>query len=182
MAPFRIERFSVKSFLDAMKGFLDKVTFVVGCFAGLLIFCCGMMIAYEVVCRSAFNAPTEWVMELATYCVTVAGFLGMSVTYAAKKHIHVDLLLTKLSQSTCDKLEIVTTLVGAFYSFIFMVKGAQMVMLSDELNNCAPTTLQTPLWIPQSSMPIGMGILFLYLVHDFLEKVYVTFCGKEVNE
>ena len=42
MAPFRIERFSVKSFLDAMKGFLDKVTFVVGCFAGLLIFCCGM--------------------------------------------------------------------------------------------------------------------------------------------
>ena len=121
-------------------------------------------------------------MELATYCVTISGFLGMSVTYAAKKHIHVDLLLTKLSKSTCDKLEIITTLVGAFYSFIFMVKGAQMVMLSHELNNCAPTTLQTPLWIPQSSMPIGMGILFLYLVHDFLEKVYVTFSGKEVNE
>ena len=59
MAPFRIERFSVKSFLNAMKSFLDKVTFVVGCFAGLLIFCCGMMIAYEVVCRSVFNAPTE---------------------------------------------------------------------------------------------------------------------------
>ena len=124
MAPFRIERYVVKSFLDAMKSILDKVTYIVGCFAGLLIFCCGMMIAYEVVCRSVFNAPTEWVMELATYCVTVAGFLGMSVTYAAKKHIHVDLLLTKLSKSTCDKLEIVTTLVGAFYSFIFMVKGA----------------------------------------------------------
>ena len=121
-------------------------------------------------------------MELATYCVTVAGFLGMSVPYAAKKHIHVDLLLTHLSKATCDKLEMVTTLVGAFYSFIFMVKGAQMVMLSHELNNCAPTTLQTPLWIPQSSMPIGMGILFLYLVHDFLEKAYVTFSGKEVNE
>ena len=120
MAPFRIERYVVKSFLDAMKSILDKVTYIVGCFAGLLIFCCGMMIAYEVVCRSVFNAPTEWVMELATYCVTVAGFLGMSVTYAAKKHIHVDLLLTKLSKSTCDKLEIVTTLVGAFYSFIFM--------------------------------------------------------------
>ena len=182
MAPFRIERFSVKSFLTAMKSFLDKVTFVVGCFAGLLIFCCGMMIAYEVVCRSVFNAPTEWVMELATYCVTVSGFLGMSVTYAAKKHIHVYLLLTKLSKSTCDKLEIITTLVGAFYSFIFMLKCAQIVFLFYELNNCAPTTLQTPLWIPQSSMPIGMGILFLYLVHDFLEKVYVTFSGKEVNE
>ena len=49
MAPFRIERYVVKSFLDAMKSILDKVTYIVGCFAGLLIFCCGMMIAYEVV-------------------------------------------------------------------------------------------------------------------------------------
>ena len=172
----------MKSFLDCMKSFLDKLTFIVGCFAGMLIFFCGMMIAYEVIVRSLFNAPTEWTMELATYCVTIAGFLGMSVTYAAKKHIHVDLLISKLSKKTCDMLEIVTTLVGAFYSFIFTVKGAQMVMLSYELNNCAPTTLQTPLWIPQSSMPIGMGILFLYLVHDFLEKVMVVCCGEEVSK
>ena len=55
MAPFRIERFSVKSFLDAMKGFLDKVTFVVGCFAGLLIFCCGMMRAIAAIKATAVN-------------------------------------------------------------------------------------------------------------------------------
>lgn len=172
----------MKSFLDCFKGILDKLVYIVGCFAGLLIFCCGIMIAYEVVVRSVLNAPTEWTMELATYCVTIAGFLGMSVTYAAKKHIRVDLLTSKLSKQTCNILEIVTTFVGAFYSLIFMVKGAQMVMLSYELNNCAPTTLQTPLWIPQSSMPIGMGILFLYLLHDFLASVWKVCAGKEVSK
>ena len=158
----------MKGFLDCMKSFLDKLTFIVGCFAGMLIFFCGMMIAYEVIVRSLFNAPTEWTMELATYCVTIAGFLGMGVTYGAKKHIHVDILLSKLSKTQCSYLAIITTFIGAVYSFIFFVKGAEMVQQSFVLNNCAASTLGTPLWIPQLSMPVGMGILFLHTLYDFL--------------
>lgn len=161
----------MRNFLNAYKAVLDKITYVAGCFAGLLIFCCGMMISYEVVVRGLFNTPTEWVMELATYCVTIAGFLGMGVTYGAKKHIHVDILLSKLSASQCTYLAVITTFIGAVYSFIFTVKGAEMVMQSIALNNHAATTLGTPLWIPQISMPIGMGILFLHTVYDFLYNV-----------
>ena len=36
-----------------------------------------------------------------------------------------------------------------------------MTMLSIEFDNRAPTTLSTPLWIPQISMPIGLAILCL---------------------
>lgn len=159
---------------------MDKITFVAGCVAGFLIFCCGIMISYEVVVRGLFNAPTEWVMELATYCVTIAGFLGMGVTYAAKKHIHVDILLSKLSDQQRIYLADITTFIGAVYSFIFCVKGAEMVMQSFILNNCAATTLSTPLWIPQSAMPIGMGILFLHTLYDFL--YYISGCAKADKE
>lgn len=158
----------MRNFLASFKAVLDKITYLAGCFAGFLIFCCGIMISYEVVVRGLFNTPTEWVMELSTYCVTIAGFLGMGVTYGAKKHIHVDILLSKLSKTQCSYLAIITTFIGAAYSFIFFVKGAEMVHQSFVMNNCAASTLGTPLWIPQLSMPVGMGILFLHTLYDFL--------------
>ena len=43
-----------------------------------------------------------------------------------------------------------------------------MTMRSLEFNNCAPSTLGTPLWIPQISMPIGMFVLFLQIVKTML--------------
>ena len=46
-----------------------------------------------------------------------------------------------------------------------------MAMLSLELNNCAPTTLGTPLWIPQMSMPLGFGVLLLQLVRTLIEDI-----------
>ena len=62
-------------------------------------------------------------------------------------------------------------------------------MLSIELNNCAPTTLGTPLWIPQSAMPIGFGVLFLQIIRSILEDIVKISRGdftmdfeKEVNK
>ena len=158
-------------FLSAYKSFLDAVTGAVGFFSGLLVLFMGFMIFYEVICRSVFNAPTEWVMELSTYCLTTCGFLGMGVAYAGKKHIHVDILLSKLSEKNCTYLGVFTSLAGAMYALLFTIEGSQMVALSMELNTTAPTTLSTPLWIPQLAMPVGMLLLFLHLVYTFLENI-----------
>ena len=142
-----------------------------GTIAGLLVLLCGFMIVYEVICRGLFNAPTEWVTEIATYCVVIAGFLGMGVAYAGKKHIHVDIFLSKLSAKARCYIEIITSVIGIFYSYLFMVYSWDMVMLSIEYNNCAPTTLGTPLWIPQMAMPVGMAVLLLQIVCTLLEDI-----------
>ena len=69
------------------------LTRVVGIIAGLLLFIPAFSVVYEVIMRGMFNSPTEWVVEISTYCVTIAGFLGMAVTFVANKHIKVDILL-----------------------------------------------------------------------------------------
>ena len=100
----------------------------------------------------------------------------MGVAYAGKKHIHVDIFVSKMSPKTLTYVEVLTSLIGIFYSFIFMIYSWDMAMLSLEMNNCAPTTLGTPLWIPQLSMPIGFavlgfGVLLLQLVRTLLEDI-----------
>lgn len=147
---------------------LNVIINITGVVAGLLVLFTGFMIVYEVICRSIFNAPTEWVMEISTYCVVVAGFLGMGVAYAGKKHIHVDILISRLSPKARCYIEFGTAFIGAFYSLIFMQQSWEMAMFSLEINNCAPTTLSTPLWIPQISMPIGLLVLLLQIIRTIL--------------
>ncbi|MDD4320659.1 MAG: TRAP transporter small permease [Acidaminococcaceae bacterium] len=148
---------------------LKKVTNVMGVFAGVILFVPALMIFYEVVMRGMFNAPTEWSIELSVYCVLVAGFLGMPVTYGAGKHIKVDIFTSKLSPKNYCFLEILASTIGAIFCLVFFVEAVNMASLSYEIDRRSPDTLRVPLWIPQLSMPIGIGMLFLH----FLGTIFV---------
>lgn len=161
----------MEKFLIIYEKILQVFTKLVGVIAGVLVLYCAFSIVWEVIARGLLNSPTEWVMEISTYCVLIAGFLGMGVAYAGKKHIHVDIFVSKMSPKTLTYVEVLTSLIGIFYSFIFMIYSWDMAMLSLEMNNCAPTTLGTPLWIPQLSMPIGFAVLCLQIIRTLLEDI-----------
>lgn len=161
----------MKEFLKVYDRFVALLTNIAGVVAGFLILLVGFMIVYEIVARNIFNSPTEWVMEISTYCIIIAGFLGMGVAYAGKKHIHVDILLVHLSAKTRCYIEVLTSLAGIYFSYLFTVEAWKMMQLSIEFNNCAPTTLSTPLWIPQSALPAGMFILLLQIIGTLLHDI-----------
>lgn len=174
----------MKAFISVYDKIVDMLTKIVGVIAGTLILLVGFMIVYEIIARGIFNSPTEWVIEISTYCIIIAGFLGMGVAYAGKKHIHVDIILVHLSAKTRCYIEVLTSLAGIYFSWLFTVEAWKMMQLSIEYNNCAPTTLSTPLWIPQSALPVGMFVLFLQIVgtllHDIMKIKDNSFEG-EVN-
>ena len=160
------------------------MTKIVAVIAGILILMPALMVFYEVVMRGLFNAPTEWSIELSVYCVLIAGFLGMSVTYAAGKHIHVDIVVGSLSPRTRCFIEVFTTCVGIFFCAVFVMESFDMAMLSLEMDNTSPSTLRTPMWIPQMALPIGMGLLLLQFVRTLLvdiEKINTGDFSKEVK-
>ncbi len=161
----------MKSFVALYSSILNKITDFVGVIAGILLFIPAIVVFYEVVMRGLFNSPTEWSIELSIYCVLVAGFLGMAVAYGAGKHIRVDILIMNLSPKTRCYIEIGTSIVGAFFCAVFFMEALDMTLLSLEINRTAPSTFKVPLWIPQSALPIGMGLLFLHFVKTILEDI-----------
>lgn len=161
----------MESFFSVYDRVLRLLTKITGVIAGILVLLTSFMIVYEIICRNVFNAPTEWVMEISTYYIIVAGFLGMGVTYAGKKHIHVDILIGHFSEKTRCCIEVFTCLIALFYSSVFMMKAWEMAMWSLEVDNRAPTTLGTPLWIPQISLPIGMLVLLLQIIRTILVDI-----------
>ncbi len=174
----------MKSAIEIYGKILDAVTKIVAVIAGILILMPALMVFYEVVMRGLFNAPTEWSIELSVYCVLIAGFLGMSVTYAAGKHIHVDIVVGSLSPRTRCFIEVFTTCVGIFFCAVFVMESFDMAILSLEMDNTSPSTLRTPMWIPQMALPIGMGLLLLQFVRTLLvdiEKINTGDFSKEVK-
>ena len=120
--------------ISIYEGILQKITKVVGVIAGFLLFIPALMIFYEVIMRGVFDAPTEWSIEMSVYCVLVAGFLGMPVSYGAGKHIRVDMLTSQLSAKTRTYLELVTSLIGAAFCAVFFVEALNMSLLSLEID------------------------------------------------
>ena len=147
----------MKSFLAVYRKFLMGLTRVVGIIAGLLLFIPAFSVVYEVIMRGMFNSPTEWVVEISTYC--------------ANKHIKVDILLSHLSKRTNEILSVLTSFIGMVFCGVVTIYAIGMVAMSLEHGMIAPTTLRTPLWIPQSSLPIGFGLMFLHFIRTFLENL-----------
>ena len=136
----------MKSALEVYEKFLNAITKAVGVIAGILLLLPALMVFYEVVMRGLFNAPTEWSIELSVYCVLVAGFLGMSVTYAAGKHIHVDIVSSHLSARTRCYIEFFTTIVGIFFCAVFVMQSLDMALLSYEMDNISSSSNRSITW------------------------------------
>ena len=107
-----------------------------------MLFIPAFSVVYEVIMRGMFNSPTEWVVEISTYCVTIAGFLGMAVTFVANKHIKVDILLSHLSKRTNEILSVLTSFIGMVFCGVVTIYAIGMVAMSLEhgmrLPRCVP--------------------------------------------
>lgn len=172
----------MKSFLHYYDAVTDGVTKTAAVISGALIMATCFMIVYEIISRGVFHSPTEWVMEISTYCIIIAGFLGIGCTYRAKKHIRVDLLFGRLSPKVQCWLDLLTSVCTLIFAFLFLEEALDMTLRSLEYHNTAPTTLSTPLWIPQVSMPVGMAVLFLEVIRGMLHDAEDLLTGHFEKE
>ena len=72
--------------------------------------------------------------------------------------------------------------VGIFFCAVFVMQSLDMALLSYEMDNTSPSTLRTPMWIPQMSLPIGMGLLLLQFVRTLLIDIQKISSGEFSKE
>ena len=137
--------------------------------AGICILATAIIVAYEVVLRFVFNAPTEWVNETSVYLVMVSAFLGFAPALAAGKHISVDLVVSNLLPAANKALKLLVSLLGLLFSLVFLYTSAEMVLNSYRLNMLSVSTLRVPLYLPQMALPVGFALLSLQFIANLLD-------------
>jgi C4-dicarboxylate transporter, DctQ subunit len=122
-----------------------------------------VILVYEVVARTVFNAPTIWVQEVAVYMLLALAFIGLAATSHVDEHVRVDLLTRKLNARVRQVLEILICAAVAGFACIALWGGWDMALQSFRFGRRSLTLLSVPQWLPQLLLPVGMGLFVLAL-------------------
>jgi TRAP-type C4-dicarboxylate transport system permease small subunit len=154
-----------------MDNFIRAVTFVsrvAGVTAALLIGLAVLVICDMVIERYVFNLTTIWQIDVVTYCIVGATFVGSPYVLMTRGHVNVDILPLRLGLRARYVLALVTMLLAlAFCIVIFVLCTIYWYEAYSErwLSN---TVWRARLWIPYLSMPIGLGLVVLQYVVELI--------------
>lgn len=122
------------------------------------------LITYDVVSRALFNSPSLITDEITGYLLVFVAFMGAAEALRAGRHIGVDILTSKLSRHARLRLKLVAAVLSLGFLTVFWWHAVVMVYNSYIRNVTVPSSLLTPVWIPQVFIPIGMTLLILQMV------------------
>ena len=120
--------------------------------------------AAEVIARSFFNISFELADELGGYLLVATVFLGLGPALAGGVMLRVEMLEQRLPAPVRRVLDILFHLMALVVSGIAFYWIWQHVASSMRRETIAATWLETPLWVPQIAMPLGMALLIATLL------------------
>ena len=166
----------MKGILKAYVRFSNAVVSIGGYVAGILIFLISVMVFYEIVARSVFNAPTIWANELSVYALIGSGLLGAGYTLVGDGHIRVDVVLERVSDRTSRILHTFTYFLGLIFALVLLIYGVELVAKTYLIGLTSASLLRVPMYIPYLLIPVGSTILVL----AFIQKI-ITTLNPELN-
>jgi TRAP-type C4-dicarboxylate transport system permease small subunit len=144
----------------------------VGAFASgaLLILLCALVL-YSIMAR-AFGLYAGGATDFAGYVMATSTFLALAYTFRTNGHIRVQLLIQKLGHTSRRSVEVFClgfmACISTFLAF-YMVRLAYDSWDFGERSEGADAVL---LWIPQTPVAIGAGLLAIAAIHSFLQALF----------
>ena len=105
------------------------------------------------------------------FFLAAASFLALAHTLRQGAHIRVTLLITHVPNPVARVLEFWCVGVAALITIYFSWYTSILVRESYEFNDLSPGMIAVPLWIPQTAMLIGLIILSIALIDEFIGLV-----------
>lgn len=129
------------------------------------------VILVEVFTRSVLHFSFEVVDEVGGYLTVAVSFLALAPAQARKAFHNVALVQNRISKRAQAAWLAFFHLLSLVFSLTVTGAMVRFVYRSWEQGDVASTVMRTPLWIPQSVMVIGMGVLSLVLAVEFVAAV-----------
>jgi TRAP-type C4-dicarboxylate transport system permease small subunit len=136
-----------------------------------------VLIAAEAIARNLFAFSFQITDEVCGYLLVALTFLSMSVAESHGAFHRVELVQTRLTRLGRLITQLLFDLMSLIASGLVTWQLCRLTYNSWHTDDVAPTPLHTPLWLPQSTMAIGMALLCLALVRAMVTKVRILARG-----
>jgi TRAP-type C4-dicarboxylate transport system permease small subunit len=132
-----------------------------------------VLIAAEAIARNMFVTSFQITDEVCGYLLVALTFMSMSVAEAHGAFHRVELVQARLSFAARLISQMVFDFVSLVASALVTWQLYRLASNSWRAGDVAPTPLQTPLWLPQSAMALGMLLLCFALMRTMLIKAKI---------
>ncbi len=157
-----------------MDAYIRAVTFlsrVAGVFAAFLIGTAVLVICDIVVERYILNLTTIWQIDVVTYSIVSATFVGSAYVLMTKGHVNVEILPLYLAPRARFWLALLTALLALTFVVLLFILCTQFWYEAWTNTWRSNTVWRARLWIPYLAMPVGLGLLILQYVADLLSLI-----------
>ncbi len=126
--------------------------------AGLVILTLAVT-GFSVFRRYILGKPLTWSDELSGFLVVAIVMLGTAEVFRRDEHISVDILTGKATGTRKWLIEIWSNIAVAIVAGVLFASGYNAVQFSRMIGVYSDGYLEAPLWIPQSFLLAGAGLL-----------------------
>ena len=154
-----------------MDRFVRSVKFLsrlFGYFAAALIAFGVIVVCHMVFVRFVLNQNTIWQTDFVTYSLVAATFIGSPYVLMQRGHVNVDILPLYAGPRLRWWLALFAAAVTLFFAVTMTVFTAVLWHESWANSWASDTMWRVRLWIPYSSLPVGMGLLTLQCLADLV--------------
>ena len=129
------------------------------------------LILVEILLRGVFNTSTLVADEYSAYFYTALVMLGLGHTLRQGGHIRITLLSARLGRGAARLLDLTALAVALALCSFALYHSVLMVYDGYVLKMNADSISETPIWIPQTLVPLGLALFDLQLAAEFLRRL-----------
>jgi len=159
---------SERGALDTYVAIVSALSRVAGMVAAGLIALAVLVVCDMVIERYLLNRTTVWQIDVVTYSIVAATFMGSPYVLMLRGHVNVDVLPLHLGPRARYWLDLVTSGVAISFCVVLFVLCSRFWYQAYAESWLSNTVWRARLWIPYLSMPIGLGLLVLQYVAGLL--------------
>jgi len=137
---------------------LSRLAGVIGAF---LIAFAVLVICDMVIERYILGRTTIWQIDVVTYSIMAATFVGSAYVLMTRGHVNVDVLPLYLGPRARYWLALITMLVALSFCTVLFVLCTIYWYQAWSKGWHSDTVWRARLWIPYLAMPVGLGLLVL---------------------
>ncbi len=130
---------------------------------------------FSVFRRYVLGRPVTWTDELSGFLVVAIVMLGAAEVLRRDEHVSVDILSERTVGVKRWMLSFWSNLSVAAVAAVLFFSSLNAVQFSRMIGVYSDGYLEAPLWIPQTFMLVGVGLLFLMAVARMLDLVIGQF-------
>lgn len=130
-----------------------------------------ILIAVEILLRSVFHTSTLISDEYSAYFFVGVVMLGLAYTFKEEGHIKITLVTSVLGKGGQAVMDVLATVVALAATTFALYYSGVMVYDSWSLDMRADTISETPIYLSQLMIPMGLLLFDLQLVARLLKRL-----------